>query len=293
MTEQFGTTWSFTKEKLHAPYPFISPTRPELSCAEKNVIVTGGGTGIGFAIAKSFAEAGAKSVTIVGRREEVLKDAVKAISETSGNQASKLLYQVADVTSKAHIDIAFERLVQQVGKIDILVSNAYGPLVAGPVESLNAEDLRKEFEITVVGAFNVIQAFLAHAGPDPVLLNTSTCMVHWAPVPQFSIYTVTKTAALRLFDTLAAENPSLHIVNVQPGWVATPGNGHQKEAQDDRKWLRAWCYYIICLTKISNDIFSCAPRQFLRLARFLRGEVPQRQTRLGQLGCRGVAIKSR
>ena len=67
---------SFTKTYHNKPYDDISPTRPELSAAGKNVVVTGGGTGIGKAIATAFTQAGAKSVAILGRRLDKLEAAV-------------------------------------------------------------------------------------------------------------------------------------------------------------------------------------------------------------------------
>lgn len=50
---------SFTKTYHNKPYDLISPSRPELSASGKNVVITGGGTGVGKSIALSFAQAGA------------------------------------------------------------------------------------------------------------------------------------------------------------------------------------------------------------------------------------------
>jgi FlaA1/EpsC-like NDP-sugar epimerase len=62
----------FTKVWHTEPYPAISPTRPELSVTGKSVLITGGGTGIGAAIAKAFAAAGSTQIAIVGRTEKTL-----------------------------------------------------------------------------------------------------------------------------------------------------------------------------------------------------------------------------
>ena len=53
-------------------YPTLSPTRPELSAKGKNVIITGGGTGIGAETARYYAQAGASRIAILGRREQPL-----------------------------------------------------------------------------------------------------------------------------------------------------------------------------------------------------------------------------
>ncbi|KAI1044134.1 hypothetical protein LB505_010555 [Fusarium chuoi] len=75
---------SFTKTWHNKPYPSIDPTRPELSAAGKFVAITGGGTGIGRSIAIAFAQAGASTVAILGRRLDRLEIAAAEIAEASG-----------------------------------------------------------------------------------------------------------------------------------------------------------------------------------------------------------------
>ncbi|GJN79995.1 hypothetical protein PLIIFM63780_003519 [Purpureocillium lilacinum] len=222
---------SFTKTWHSQPYPFISPSRPELSAAGKNVVVTGGGTGIGLAISTAFARAGAKSVTIIGRRVEKLEAGVTAIRAAAG-QSVAVRYEVADLVRADDVRRALRSTVDHSGNIDILVSNAGAVPVPGPVADLKPADLTSAFEGNVLAPLNVLQAFLPLAGPEPVLLSTSSSMSHWSPTPGMGIYTVTKAAALKLMDVAAVENHKLRIVNVQPGWVATDMNGHQEEAPD-------------------------------------------------------------
>lgn len=66
---------SFTKTWHKKPYVAIDPIRPELKASGKFVVVAGGGTGIGKAIAISFAQAGAKTIAILGRRLDKLEAA--------------------------------------------------------------------------------------------------------------------------------------------------------------------------------------------------------------------------
>jgi hypothetical protein len=76
------------------PYAAISPSRPELSVHGKNIVVTGGDTGIGASIALSFAKAGTKSIRLIGRREDRLKVSANSISAQTTTTAE---YAVADV----------------------------------------------------------------------------------------------------------------------------------------------------------------------------------------------------
>lgn len=87
----------------------------EISLEGKTALVTGGGTGIGFAIAAEMADAGA-DVVIVGRREEKLREAAGKIGE-------KCTWRVFDVTETEKYDEFFEELEKK-APIDILVNNA-------------------------------------------------------------------------------------------------------------------------------------------------------------------------
>lgn len=224
---------SFTKTWHSAPYDFISPTRPELSAAGKNVLVTGGGTSIGNAIAVAFAKAGAKSVSILGRREDALKAGAANISAAAASQrTTTVLYESADLQELAQTKAAFHSIATQVGKIDILIANAGGLPTPGPIAGYDGANFVRGVTEGVLSLFNAFQAFREHAGPEPVLLHTSSCMANITPTPAMGAYSVSKAAALKLADFIAAENGEVRVVSVQPGWVATGLNGYQKEATD-------------------------------------------------------------
>lgn len=222
----FGWT-SFTETWHDKPYPFISPSRPELSAAGKNIVVTGGGTGIGKATAIAFAKAGAASVAILGRRLDRLQTSASEI--TAAGPATRVLFETADTTQRTSIDGALKTIVGQVGKIDIFVSNAGLLTSNGVVASYDESELRRGFEVNVIGSFNAVQAFIPLAAPGAKLFNISSCLAHLAPVaPVKNIfaYAVTKLASIRMFDFIAAENPELLVVNVHPGVIDTEINAN-------------------------------------------------------------------
>lgn len=211
----------YTDVVHHEPYERISPSKPAHSAREKNVVVTGGGTGIGKAIAISFAQAGARSISILGRREDRLKAAVAEIFNASTDSASNVIYESVDLMKREQVDAALASIVSKVGKLDILVSNAAGLPYWGPLLGHDAEEFMRGFELNVLSGYNAVQAFVPLAVARPTIINISTALAHMAPMQDSSGYGITKAAQLKMMDYFAAENPHLHLVNVQPGGVDT------------------------------------------------------------------------
>ena len=211
----------FTRTARHDTYQSISPTRPELSVSGKNIVVTGGGTGIGKAIAIAFAQAGAKSVAILGRREDRLISAVTEVRAAAASPDSMFLYEVCDLMKREEVERTFQTLLNKTGPTDILVSNAGSLPDIGPVRSLQADSFMYSFDLNVRTALNTMQAFLPRAAPNPTVISVSSCIAHISPMPNVGGYAVSKAANLKLMDYFAAENPDLHVVSLQPGTVTT------------------------------------------------------------------------
>lgn len=226
---------SFTKIYHHDTYPDIDPTQPKVSAAGKRVVVTGGGTGIGKSIAKSFAKAGAASVAIISRRATILEQASKDIAAVG--TSTKVMFAVGDAADKASLESALKDITDQTGgRIDILVSNAAS--FSGPSHAADtaADVLKSDFEATTVSSLNFFQAFLPYAAKQACIVNISSCVVHMAPVPRVLNYAVTKLAGLKIFDYIALEYPDFHVVNVQPGALATDMNTlFRDQSTDSRK----------------------------------------------------------
>ncbi len=219
---------SFTKKHHHVPYPFISPARPAISAAGKNVVVTGGGTGIGKAIATAFAQAGAKSVSIIGRRENVLRSAAEDIAQAAADlhHQTQVLTQVADLTSYRETLAAATAIRNQVGPVDIFVSNAGTLTQWKPTADQDAASMTQAFELNCITTLHSIQAFMAVAttSAPPILINISSIAVTASPrggPPKWSVvaYSSTKAASLKMVHHFAAENPSFHVFSVHPGLV--------------------------------------------------------------------------
>lgn len=122
--------------------------------AGQTALITGGGTGMGRAIALAFSREGA-SVTVAGRRVEKLREVVSEI-EKQGGQA---LAVSCDVTQSKDAGRAVQESVARFGRLDVLVNNA-GALSVSTVESIPEEDWDRLMLVNLKGPFLMSRAAL-------------------------------------------------------------------------------------------------------------------------------------
>jgi len=182
---------------------------------DKTAVVTGGGTGIGLAIAKRFAAEGAH-VFITGRRKEVLDDAVAEI----GGSVRAIR---ADSSNLADLD-ALYRAVEERGKgLDVVVANSGGGTVA-PLGEITEEQVDGTFATNVKGVVFTVQKALPLLNENAsVILTGSTTSTRVAP--GMSVYAATKAAVRNFARSWAVDLKGKGIrVNVlSPGPTRTPG----------------------------------------------------------------------
>ncbi|CAH0032702.1 unnamed protein product [Clonostachys rhizophaga] len=211
---------SLTKIWHTDSYPAISPTRPELSAANKTVVVTGGGTGIGASIARSFAVAGSKKIAIIGRRPKPLEDTARQLQ--AGFPELKVVVQSADITNQEQVNQAFDAIVKEFGTIDVLASNAGVVSGAGTINELDVEEAWKTFEGIVKGNLLVARAFSRVASKQgAVVVHTSSVCAALRAFPGSVAYTASKIAATKIWDYFGVENPGIRVVSIQPGQIQT------------------------------------------------------------------------
>lgn len=233
-----GTWKSFTKTWHSKSYPEISPSRPELSVANKVVFITGGGSGIGKATAQAFAAAGARAIAIFGRRVPLLQAAVEEIRAANPQGTTTAVYEGVDLSQREAVDKAFTSALQQIGAshVDVFISNAGVLPAQGAVAGYSEADLRKGLDLTLVASFNAVQAALPLLAPkDAKVLNISSGIGHISAVPGVWLYATQKMALIKMFDYLQAERPDLDVFNVQPGVIDTDMSRQVMESQDDGK----------------------------------------------------------
>jgi NAD(P)-dependent dehydrogenase (short-subunit alcohol dehydrogenase family) len=231
---------SLTSTWHNATYPSIDPSQSNLSVIGKTVLITGGGRGIGARIAHAFAKAGASVIGITGRTESALQSTKASIQTESPN--TKVLTFTADIVDEAAINAAFAAVKEASESkhgIDIGILNAgYFPDSAPIAPSVSASatessDTVKEwwkgFEVNVLGSYITTRAFLANMNPksrsnpvEPVLIAASTAGIcFYPPPPTFSAYGTSKVASAQFFQSVAAENADVRVINFHPGVIET------------------------------------------------------------------------
>lgn len=127
---------------------FTQPLRHDANAGQV-VLITGGGTGIGKATARQFAQTGGR-VVICGRREEPLRVVEKELSDSG----AECLAIPTDVRDEEQVRLLVERAIQQFGRIDVLVNNAGGQFLAR-AEDINAKGWRAVQRLAVDAAWNL------------------------------------------------------------------------------------------------------------------------------------------
>ncbi|GAD92416.1 hypothetical protein FG04599.1 [Paecilomyces variotii No. 5] len=215
---------TFVSTFHHYPYHSISETNPSLTCEGKIVFITGGGRGIGRAIAKSFAVAGAKGTFLVGRTKSDLQTAAEDITklaETS-NKTTTVLYSECDITDAHAVASAFKKAISSFGHIDILIQNAGYLDDHRSVVDSDLKDYWKTFEINVKGGLSVIQEFLKTSPPaGSTIINVGSGAGHLPYIPGYSAYSSSKLALAKIVEYVHHENPHLRVFNINPGAIVT------------------------------------------------------------------------
>jgi glucose 1-dehydrogenase len=210
-----------------APAPAVEGMR---GLKGKNVLVTGGTSGIGQAIAVRFAEYGANVAINYLRQPEEAEDTEEkvhaCVAQVRQTGVKDVLVQ-GDVSKEEDVVAMFEDAVDKLGGLDILVNNA-GIQISKPSHELSAADFDKVIAVNLRGAFlcarEAIKRFLDADKPG-VVINISS--VHQLiPKPNYLGYSASKGGMQNLTRTLALEyaGKGIRVNAIGPGATITPIN---------------------------------------------------------------------
>lgn len=187
--------------------------------ADRVALVTGGGTGIGRAIALLFAEEGA-DVCVMGRRKEPLELVVAEI-EQMGRRG---IASPGDISSEEDVRRAVERAVEELGKLDVLVNNASIVGEVAPVEQLHRTQWDEALAINLTGSVLCCREAIPHLkrSGGGTIVNVSS-NVGRRGFPNRAPYACSKWAMQGLTQTLALElgSSGVRVNGICPGPVLT------------------------------------------------------------------------
>ena len=187
---------------------------------DRVAIVTGAGKGIGAAIAKHMAIAGAKVVVNYAADRAGAERVVAEITKAGG----KAIAVQANVARAAEIERLFAETIQTYGRLDVLVNNA-GVYEFAPLADITEAHFHKQFEVNVLGVLLASREAAKHFGPaGGSIINISSTASTLTP-PNTAVYSASKAAVDAVTRTLAKELGPRHIrVNaINPGMVETEG----------------------------------------------------------------------
>jgi NAD(P)-dependent dehydrogenase (short-subunit alcohol dehydrogenase family) len=183
---------------------------------DKVVVISGVGPALGTTLARRCAEAGADLV-LAARTAERLEEVAGQV-RALGRRA---LTVTTDITDDAQVDNLVARSVEEYGKVDVLINNAFRVPSMKPLADTTFQHIRDAIELTVLGALRLTQGFtpaLAEAKGSVVNVNS---MVIRHSQPKYGAYKMAKAALLAMSQSLATElgGQGIRVNSVAPGYI--------------------------------------------------------------------------
>ncbi len=196
----------------------------------KVALVTGGSYGIGFAMAKALANAGAK-IAINGRNKDNID---KGIADFKA-EGIKAYGYICDVTDESAVQDMVAQIEKEIGVIDILVNNA-GIIKRIPMHEMSVEDFRQVVDIDLIGPFIVSKAVIPamiKKGHGKII-NIASMMSELGR-ETVSAYAAAKGGLKMLTKNICSEygGHNIQCNAIGPGYIATPQTAPLREKQAD------------------------------------------------------------
>ncbi len=187
--------------------------------ADKVVMITGGDSGIGRAVAALFAKEGA-DVAIAYLQEHSDAEETQRMVESEG---SECLLLPGDLSKENNCRRAVQKAIKQFGRIDILVNNAAVHYEQKKLEDITPEQLTKTFQTNIFSYFWVTQSALPYIPKGGCIINTASVTAYRGS-PSLIDYAATKGAIVSFTRSLASNltERGIRVNGVAPGPVWTP-----------------------------------------------------------------------
>lgn len=201
----------------------------QFSLTNQVAVITGGGTGLGFGIARTFVQAGA-TVVLLGRREDKLREA----QQTLGTQCH---YRVFDVTNKPAMPALVADIENNIGAIDILV-NCAGIHLKKMALDVTDQEYLSVIDTHVLSVFALSREVLRYMVPRKrgnIILISS--MAAFMGLEKIVAYTTAKSAVLGIQRSLIADysRSGIRVNTIAPGWIETDISRYALDGDPERK----------------------------------------------------------
>ena len=200
------------------------------------VWITGGGSGIGRALALAFADEGA-AVAVSGRREDRLQHVVEELEK----RGAKGLAVRCDVTDEASVAEAVRKVVRTFGGLDVAVANA-GFSVAGRIEKLSAADWRRQLDVNVIGTAMTARYAIPHLRERQGRLALVGSVMSMVSIPGLGAHSASKYAVRAIGQALAVElhGSGVSCTTIYPGYTESEiaqvdNQGRFDASREDRR----------------------------------------------------------
>lgn len=196
-----------------------------MEIAGKTALITGASGGIGEALARRMAEAGAGVIAFARRT-----DRLQALAAA---HPGRIIPAGGDVTDTGALQQAVDAARTYFGRLDILVNNA-GVAVVGPLATMPRELLERGYAVNVVGPVLALQAaFPLLTRPGGMVINVSSGM-SLRPSPGMAVYASSKAALNSLSASMREElrQDGIHVMTVHPGFIGNDFGANSLFSQD-------------------------------------------------------------
>ena len=188
---------------------------------DRVIAITGGATGIGFALAKALGQEGAK--IIIGEpRKEKLEEAVKNLRDLGIEVYETFL----DVTNLKSVEEFAEFTVKSFGRVDMLINNAGISGARGRIDKVDITEAKNVFDVNFFGVWNGCSVFsrkMIEQGTNAAIYNLGSENSLFIAVPKSVAYVASKHAVFALSESLRNDLPDyIHVGTIFPGYVDTP-----------------------------------------------------------------------
>lgn len=238
-----------------------------LEFKDKVVLVTGSSRGIGRSIAIAFAKEGA-NVIINYRNNEVDASVAYEIVSSYGNKCMSIK---ADVSSETDVKNMIEKIINEFGKIDVLVNNA-GIAIDSEFEDKTVSDWKKTMNTNVLGPFLTSKyagKYMLEREYGKIINISSTNGINTI-FPYSADYDASKAALINLTKNLAIQYaPFINVNSVAPGWVDTLMNSSLSKSYLKEEKERILLKRFAAPEEISNVVLFLASDK----ARYITSEI--------------------